>query len=112
MIKQKGVSSLFLGLLGTEERGLDLSNAVLSLSSRDACPVPSFLVNRFLDLGLWSWIGANGGMGLGVHLLAVNLDLALVERFQAELVKDAAANQQTSAISSGVVGQANGDTIA
>ena len=30
MIKQ-GVSSLFLGLLGAEERGLDLSNAVLSV---------------------------------------------------------------------------------
>ena len=94
MIKHR--SSLFLGLLGAEERGLDLSNAVLSvicvlklfsiilkqyikynfkhnvpLSSRDACTVPSLLVNGLLGLGLLSWIGADGGMGLGVHLLDV-----------------------------------------
>lgn len=41
------------------------------LSSRDACTVPSLLVNGLLGLGLLSRVGADGGMGLGVHLLDV-----------------------------------------
>ena len=52
------------------------------------------------------------GISLLVELVAVDLDLALVERVQAELVQDATANQQTSAVSSGVVGETDGDTIA
>ena len=43
----------------------------MPLSSRDACTVPSLLVNGLLGLGLLSRVGADGGMGLGVHLLDV-----------------------------------------
>ena len=34
-------------------------------------PIPSFLVHGFFDLSLWCWIGSDGGMTFGVHLLDI-----------------------------------------
>jgi len=52
------------------------------------------------------------GISFLVVLVTVNLDLALVERVETELVEDAAADEETSAVGGGVVGQTDWDTVA
>lgn len=41
------------------------------LSGRETSAVPSLLLDSLLGLGLLCWVGADGGVGLGVHLLHV-----------------------------------------
>ena len=52
------------------------------------------------------------GISFLVVLVTVNLDLSLVERVKTELVEDAAADEETSAVGGGVVGQTDWDTVA
>ena len=51
-------------------------------------------------------------ISLLIELVTVNLDLTLVKWVKTELVQNAAANKKTSAISGGVVGKTDWDTIA
>jgi len=48
-----------------------LRNCVLSLSVGKSGPVPSFFIDGLLNFGLWSWIGPDCSVTLGVHLFNV-----------------------------------------